>query len=579
MEKFNAFATKKENLKRLFNSLRDKLKALQEIGIDCKKDIDKISEAIEMIKEDKVTVVLVGAFSDGKTSVVAGWLNEKFDNMKIDSDESSDEIKVYKPKTLPQNCVIVDTPGLHGNKEKDNGKKFEDITKDYVDRASLILYVVDAKNPIKESHIESLKWLLKDLNKIDTIIFVINKMDQVADYTDSEDFARNAKIKKENLRTKLRDLVGLSDKELAKVQIVCISSDPDGEGFDFWTQNRDIYNKYSNIPKLEDATNKLIQVHANSLITKTGADTIRLIGTENIETVNEILNNLDTTILPEMERGIERNKKTLEKSKDDILTARRKMIEDLQILQKKLQAKLRGTTMETIRGFVEDELGIKKGENGEYECGYMLELSVSNITDQYFRQISSNIGRVENQFIKEYENQSQMVEALEKSVKGKVQKTIAGMGTGGLTEAVKATIFAARDLIGKIGIAIKLKPWQVTNAAKAIGPAIGPAVSVGFEIFDMWRKNKAQKEFEEYRSTVKDCITNVFTKLYDSLADDVLWNNYAPQILEFQKLLKESEKTCDNERKRKERFTTWKKDFEQWRDKEWAVVDAEFREI
>ena len=579
MEKFNAFAAKKENLSRMFLCLQKKLVDLQEIGIDCKKDIEKIGEALEMIKEDRVTVVLVGAFSDGKTSVVAGWLNEKFDNMKIDMDESSDELMVYQPKTLPQNCVIVDTPGLHGNKEKDTGKKFEDITKEFVDRASLILYVVEAKNPIKESHIDSLKWLLKDLNKIETVIFVINKMDEVADYTDSEDFERNARIKKENLYSKLRDLVGLNEKELAKIQIVCISSDPDGEGFDFWTKNRDMYTKYSNISKLEDATNRLIQAHANSLITKTGADTIRLIGKENIDTVAEVLENLDKAILPEMEKGIERNRKTLEKTKNDILTARKEMREDLQILQKKLQAKLRGTTMDTIRGFVEDEIGMKKAENGEYECGYMLEISVNNITDKYYSQISSNIGRVENQFIKEYESQSRMIDAVEKGVKGKLKSTLAGMGTGGLTSAVKASIFAARDLIGKAGIAIKFKPWQVTNAANVIAPAIGPAVSVGFEVFEMWRKNKAQKDFEEYRNKVFDCITKVFVNIYNSLGDDVIWKNYAPQILEFEKLLKESEDACKKAHDRKEKFVTWKKDFEQWRDKEWAVIDAEFKEI
>ena len=35
---------------------------------------------------DKISVVLVGAFSDGKTSVAAGWINEKLDNMKIASE-------------------------------------------------------------------------------------------------------------------------------------------------------------------------------------------------------------------------------------------------------------------------------------------------------------------------------------------------------------------------------------------------------------------------------------------------------------------------------------------------------------
>lgn len=579
MEKFNAYSEKKDHLLRVFTSLQKKLEALKLMNIDCSEDIQKIKEAIKMIEQDKITVVLVGAFSDGKTSVIAGWLNEEKSNMKIDSDESSDELCVYHPLSFPKNCEIVDTPGLFGNKEKSSGKKFYQITKDFVDRASLILYVVEARNPIKESHIESLKWLLKDLNKIDTIIFVINKMDEVADYTDREDFERNARIKKENVRTKLRDLVGLSEKELAKIQIVCVSSDPGEAGFDFWTKNRSIYEQYSNIPELEGVTNKLLQAHANNLIMKTGADTIRLIGKENVEIVEVILDKLETDILPEMKRGIERSTNTIEKSKGDIKTARRDLKADLEVLRKTLLSKLRGTTMETIQGFVEEEIGLKKNEKGEYVCGYALEISIDNITDRYFQQISSNIGRVENQFLNEFDNQSSMIDALEKGLRGKIQAAITGVGPEALTQAVKTTIFAARDLIGKLGVAIKFKPWGVTNAAKVIGPALGPALDVGFDIFEMWRKAKALEEFEEYKSTVRDGITEVFTKIYDSFSDEVFWKNYAPQILIYEKLLKDTEDACEKENKRKEDFEKWKKDFEQWRHDEWDVVDAEFKEI
>lgn len=579
MEKFNAYSVKKERLMEAFVTLQNKLESLKSMKIDCSQDIQKIKEAIAMIEQDKVTVVLVGAFSDGKTSVIAGLLNEEKSNMKIDTDESSDELCVYHPTSLPKNCEVVDTPGLFGNKEKIDGKKFYQITKDFVDRASLILYVVEAKNPIKESHVESLKWLLKDLNKIDTIIFVINKMDEVADCTDSVDFERNAKIKKENVRTKLRELVGLNEKELDKIQIVCVSSDPGEEGFDFWKKNRSLYEQYSNILALEGMTNNLLQEHANSLITKTGADTIRFIGNENIKIVDEILDKLNNVVIPEMEKGVERSNNAIKKSKEDIETACDEMKADLEILRKELLSKLSGTTIETIRDFVDAEIGVKKDEDGEYECGFALEISIENITNRYFQQISSNIGRIENQFLNEFDNQSNMIDMLEQDVRGKVQTAITGVGEEALTEAVKATIFAARDLIGKLGIAIKFKPWAVTNAANVIGPSIGPALEVGFDVFEMWRKAKAQKEFEEYKTTVKNGITQAFTKIYETLKGEAFFKNYTPQILEYEKILKETESACAKENDRKKNFEKWKKDFVQWREQEWAVIDAEFKEI
>lgn len=74
----------------------------------------------------------MGSFSDGKTSSIAGLLGRLDDSMKIDQDESSDELVIYRPDGLKKGFEIVDTPGLFGSKEKEvNGSniKLSDITK------------------------------------------------------------------------------------------------------------------------------------------------------------------------------------------------------------------------------------------------------------------------------------------------------------------------------------------------------------------------------------------------------------------------------------------------------------------
>ena len=154
MYDFTDYIKNKKALVQKMTSVKNKISELKEFEIDVTEPLRKIDNAIAIISEEKISVVLVGAFSDGKTSVAAGWLNEKMSDMKIDSDESSDEILCYTPSSIPDGCQIVDTPGLFGDKigADENGAKIalSDITRKYISEANLILYVVTAKNPIKE---------------------------------------------------------------------------------------------------------------------------------------------------------------------------------------------------------------------------------------------------------------------------------------------------------------------------------------------------------------------------------------------------------------------------------------------
>jgi predicted GTPase len=203
MEQFKFFNAKKMDVITSLNSLKILVSKLNEVGLDVSEDVSKIEKSIKDIEEDALRIALLGAFSDGKTSVVAGWLGQIMDNMKIDTDESSDRLAIYRPQNQSEKFEIVDTPGLFGDKSRnddnDNEIQYSDITKKYLSEAHLIFYVVDATNPLKDSHKETVQWVLRDLNKLSSTIFIINKMDEVADLRDTEDFNNQAKIKKENL--------------------------------------------------------------------------------------------------------------------------------------------------------------------------------------------------------------------------------------------------------------------------------------------------------------------------------------------------------------------------------------------
>ena len=229
MEQFKQFNLDKQATVRTLHALREILGDLADIGVDVQDDLSKIASAIHTVESDVLRIALLGAFSDGKTSVIAAWLGKVMDDMKIDMDESSDRLSIYRPEGLPDLCEIVDTPGLFGDKERTiDGQQvmYEDLTKRYISEAHLILYVVDATNPLKESHSAIAKWILRDLDKLSSTVFVINKMDEVTDLTEEALFAEQAAIKKENLKTKLQRAANLNPEELARLNIVCIASNP-----------------------------------------------------------------------------------------------------------------------------------------------------------------------------------------------------------------------------------------------------------------------------------------------------------------------------------------------------------------
>lgn len=573
MGKFKSYELQKQELLEKIGRIRGKICELESFGIDCSETMEKLEETVKAVQSEMISIVLVGSFSDGKTSVIAGWLGEKVSNMKIDSDESSDQLEIYTPSSLPDKCQVVDTPGLFGDKERDDDDgrtiQFSDITKKYIDQANIILYVVDAKNPLKESHKEVVRWILKDLNKLSSTIFVINKMDVVADLTDEADFKNARKIKEETLRKKIVDVTGLTSRDAEKIQIVCISSNPNDKGFDFWMQHKDKYETRSRILDLENVTNQVLKDNASSdLITKTGYDTLSRVLRENIQEVEIQLNLIEKTIVPEMKESLKRNTEDYETARRQILNFRESFVQDINDYQKSLKTQLRTCTMETIGNFVRDEIGMD-GDN----CGYKLEQGITAIAQRYFSQAEKYIADLEKSIEQQEFKQNEIFDKALKVGVGQISRGLGAVGKMPITQ-LKNAVFVGRNFLkNTFNIGIKFKPWGVTKLASGLSkglPIIGAGLSLLMEGISIMKRNKDNQKFQSLCNDIETLIDGVFKEIVDTAQDERrFFAQFAPQLQEIQEFLNGQKQVLNTELERQKQFQEWKK----------SAVDADFNFI
>jgi predicted GTPase len=547
MEQFKQFDVNKRAALESLDALRSVLEELGQMGVDVNDDLQKIGSAVNAIESDVLRIALLGAFSDGKTSVVAAWLGKIMDDMKIDMDESSDRLAIYKPEGLPGQCEIVDTPGLFGDKVKTVNNEqvmYEDVTKRYVSEAHLIFYVVDAVNPLKESHSTIVKWLFRDLNKLSSTIFVINKMDEVTDLTEQTLFDAQVVIKKDNLKHKLQRAANLSPNELAQLNIVCVASNPNGRGLDFWFGKPVQYESRSHISDLKTMTTRVLQTTVPEvLMAKTGLDVARdLIRQKVIQATNE-LNSLKSFE--------ELNREESKRIQEDIDQGRREMkrlaIElsrELQAMEKQLLVRLRPLSLEDIRGFLEDEIGYTTGD-----AGYKLQLNIKHVVDRFFEQSSEVTNRISLDISRQLDTGESFLNAMGASA----VKSVAGAlkGVSKLSpSAIKGTIFAARDVLGSLtGVAIKFKPWEASKLAGAVSKWAGPVgavISLGADGYKAYKASELEKELQEAKEGIASFIKSAFKDIYDILStDERMLEFFAPQLKGFEKIVSDMNESAE----------------------------------
>lgn len=539
MEQFKQFNIEKHAALKGLEQLRAVLNELGDMGVDVGSELKKIDSAINSVESDVLRIALLGAFSDGKTSVIAAWLGKVMADMNIDMNESSDRLAIYSPDGLPEKCEIVDTPGLFGDKERMiDGEQvmYQDLTKRYISEAHLILYVVDATNPLKESHNDIVKWVLRDLNKLSSTVFVINKMDEVTDLTEQALFDAQATIKKDNLKAKLQRAANLSSDELAQLNIVCLASNPNGRGLEFWFGKPEHYESRSRINDLKAMTTQVLRRNVPAvLIAKTGLDVVRDVVGQHVVRAEEQLAQLKVFAEQNAEESA-RISQDISKGRREVKRLAGELFEELQNLENGLLGKLRPLSLENIRDFLEDELGYTTEG-----VGFKLNLKIKSAIDRSFEQSSKVTSRISQDIGRQLNSSENFLNAVgENALKsmGGAAKGIANLSP----EIIKGAIFAARDTLNAVtGVAIKFKPWEATKLAGSIskwaGPA-GAAFTLASDIFSAYKAHELEQELKNTKDSIAEVIKGSFKDIYDIIGDDEkLMDFFAPQLKEFEKII------------------------------------------
>ena len=490
METLKVFNKKKEDVFKMLDNLLLVLKEGKELGVDIEPEyIAKIEKSIDENKDKKLKVVLIGGFSEGKTSIAAAWLEEYDKNkMKIAMTESTDDIREYNVG----NINLVDTPGLFGFKETVNKEKYKDITRKYISEANIVLYVMNSDNPIKESHKEEIQWLFKDLNLLPRTVFILSRFDNVADIEDDNDYNGMLKIKRDNVLKRLENFEIIHAEESQKVPIVAVAANPFDEGIEYWLGKLEEFKKLSHIDSLQHATSDIVEKNGgiDSVLLETQKSIIREVlelkiplATKKVEKLDKEYKNLNN-VIDQMNEDSTNLKTKIFDVKKYLKNFVIELFRDL-ILQ------LKGTTLETFNDFFERNLGDK---------GIILSNKILDEFDKKVFDIETDVQRLEKNLNNEIYNFKEFTQnsSLEKFKVGSQMMKMANLNL------TNASVIAVRDFLN---LSIKFKPWQAVKIAKFINngvPIIGSIAGIAFELWDSYSKKQKEDEFLRTKNKIKE---------------------------------------------------------------------------
>lgn len=523
---------------------------------------------LEMAKENaangKLHIALIGGFSEGKTSIAAAWM-EKLDkaSMNISHQESSNEVKVYD---VGSDFVLIDTPGLFGFKEQfDEGtqsmEKYKDMTKKYVSEAHLVLYVMNSTNPIKESHKQDLEWLFRTLNLLDRTVFVLSRFDEVADVEDEEDYQSNARVKCQNVASRLQDLIALTPDERDALSIVAVAANPFDMGTEYWLENPEKFRALSHISTLQTATSQKIAVSGGlqALGEETKKSVIRDILTRKLPVAIEqdLRISEEVADLAVIHQRMQKEMSAMQAKMSDIRTSLRTFVTDY-FSDLILQAE--GLSMETYQTFFEREVGDK---------GIVLSTRLQNEFDRRLQTVSQALDKMQvgyNAEISHYNG------------------TLTAMGKQGLDYVVKsnvinnATVLATRDgvvslakMVGlDLGKMLKLKPWGAVNLAKGLNGLLSVA-GLALEAWDSYAQAKREKLFAE---SIQSMVANFRAQREELIeilnAPDYVDRFFAGYVVMHGEL-EGLEQTLRHSKERQAQFAKWREQAE--------AIEAEFTHV
>ena len=220
----------------------------------------KIASALEALQDKKIRAAFFGAFSDGKSTILAALTGDT--TIKTAPGPTTSEVKKYQANGFE----IVDTPGW-GSEVSEH----DDIIKKYISEAQVILIPVDPNNPIKPTQHDLYRWLLNDLQKDKSCLFILPMMEVLASLKDDKAFREAVSVKTTAIHQSLTLALGRE----VNPKVIGISADPKNKGLEYWQTQPEEYAKLSRISELRTAIMSFVQANEEMLIEGSAISVIR----------------------------------------------------------------------------------------------------------------------------------------------------------------------------------------------------------------------------------------------------------------------------------------------------------------
>lgn len=548
----DTFLEQKQRALTLLDELAAFLEQGQALGVALPAALaSKLAQARQDLSQERLRIVLIGGFSEGKTALAAAWL-ERLDTetMRISHSESSDAVQRYD---IGEQLELVDTPGLFGFKEQFNPdtlalEKYRDITRQYVSAAHLVLYVMNATNPVKHSHAEELQWLFRTLNLLPRTVFVLGRFDEVADIEDEADYEEKLAIKQESVTARLDAILALTEQERASLSITAVAANPFGLGTAHWLQHLEQFRRLSHIDTLQTATQQRIEHSGGPLALA-------------LAMRHSIIADLLAQQLPQAREGAA---SLLAECRQLDAMRRAQQAEIFQVQHKIAQARVR-LSGKIVR-YIEELILQAQGT------------SPDTFADFYHREIGSEATlvrqRIKEYFVEEVSNITEDLNRIQISLESGIShfnSMAATLGKQGLHYLAGSNlintqhILAARDGLSSIaktmgmdiGKYLVFKSFGAVNLAKGINGMLS-ILGLALEVWDTWQQEQRKRMFQAAIEKLCAQLSEESRLLVASIESEEFETHFFPSLAPLQAQLQDISRELDRLQQRLARFEAWR---------------------
>ena len=508
----DGFTNAKERARERLDALQHACKKCEEsLSVDTRDVQGKITRVRARLDQKVFEVAFFGAFSDGKSTIISA-LTRSLD-IPVAVEPTTDKVERYRHG----DWMFVDTPGTFSDK-----LLHHEVTRSYISEADLVVFVVNAVNPLPKSQEELVRWLLVDVGKEPHIIFAINRMDEVADLEDDADFENHVKVKQRTLLKTLHDICGRT----CEPTVVAISADPYEQGLEDWLDNFEEYKHLSRIQSLSVAIEEHLNIAAEQIQANAGMASVQ----DGIDTILERIEKLNEDLRPAHEMLAQRvTELAQERDRLEQLVSEAHLgiCEDVESMRRDLLGGLEACVdQRALRNLIERDIG---------EDGKILERKITNIVERWGQTLTGQANPIFEQISTGMEENDSLFGDLIKRGGPELAKALQKV-FGGSPRQIADGILRLRNTLK---IPLKFKPGGAVKLAKFLKNVawLTPLIEGVPILVDLYRERRQASEVDK----LKEVIDQGLEEFFKTFTRDEFERQACPGLAEIRQIAKEQE--------------------------------------